>query len=53
MITCDYILGLLATSAGTYFWLWYLTYEAEVYSGRRKRTAWWEYDLTKLFKGKR
>ncbi len=45
----EYALKLLGVAAGTYFWLWYLTYEYELIKGLRKRTKWWERDL---FRGK-
>jgi hypothetical protein len=42
---CTYALKLLALAGGTYFWAWYLIWEYEYFSGRRKPKYWWEKEL--------
>lgn len=44
-MSCELFLTHLAIAAGTYFWLWYLTYEGSVVKGQRRRTKWWERDI--------
>ncbi len=38
-------LGYIGIGVTTYFWLWYLTYEAEKAKGLRKKVSWWEKKL--------
>lgn len=44
---CEFTLKLLALSAGTWFWLWYLVWEYEYFrTGKRERKRWWEFDVS-------
>ena len=45
MSLCGQILQLLAVTAGTYFWLWYLVWEYEHFRNGKPRTRWWERDI--------
>jgi len=51
-ITCTEALGLLAIGAGTYFWLWYLTWEYEHYRLGKRKKKWWNTDIKDLFRRK-
>lgn len=42
MSLCIFTLKLLLLAAGVMFWAWYLLWEYEHYSGRRKAKRWWE-----------
>jgi hypothetical protein len=48
MSNCELLLSSIGIGVGTYFWLWYLIYEASVAKGIRKRTRWWERDIFKV-----
>lgn len=42
----EYTLKLLGIAAGTYFWLWYLTWELTHYKRKdNKKLSWWEKDI--------
>lgn len=48
MTTCEQILSYLAIAAGTYFWLWYLTWELTYYKGKRpNKPRWFEREIFK------
>lgn len=39
---CEFIFKLLAVSAITYAWMWYLVWEYEYYKLGIRRKRWWE-----------
>lgn len=43
MTLCEHALQLILLSAGTYFWLWYLTWEGNHYKRKDDDgSRWWE-----------